>query len=130
MTAAVIAVSVAAYLAGMILTARWKYAQVRPWTEPLACTTPYSCESSGHHDSSCYRRPGTTLIDSQSQALQWALLIGVIWFAVWPCLAVAAAVMAIGRLMVSGAARETPEEIEVKTEWLEAENDRLRRQGG
>jgi hypothetical protein len=125
MTAAVIVLSVAAYLAGLILTARWWYGRIRPYTEPLSCKFSHHGESG--HNKYCYQRPGKITATSR-EALGYALLMGAAWFATVSCVAVAAAIMAAGRVLVANSARDTPEEIAAKTARLEAENDRLRRQ--
>ena len=55
MIAVIVVASVAAYLAGLILTARWWYARVRPYSEPLACS--YSHRPGIRHSDFCYQRP-------------------------------------------------------------------------
>ena len=124
MTAAIVVVSVAAYLAGLIFTARWWYARIRPYSEPLSCTYSHHRES-GHEDF-CYQRPGR-ITSTPREALGYALMLGAVWFFAMPVLGARAAVMGIGGALVASGVRETPEEIAAKVKRLEAENDRLRR---
>jgi hypothetical protein len=124
MTAAIVAVSVAAYLAGVILTARWWYARIRPYTEPLSCQWSHHRESG--HSSICYQRPGK-LTGTSQEALGYALMLGTVWPFALPVFGVYAAVMGAGGALITSRVRETPEEIAAKVKRLEAENDRLRR---
>ena len=120
MTAVIVVASVAVYLAGLILTARWWYAHIRPWTEPLACRKYTGCRQ-GEHDKACYRRYG--MVDTTMTAVSAAWGVGLIW-----CLfLIGAAVMGAGRVVVASGVRETPEEMAAKVTRLEEENDRLRR---
>jgi len=124
MTAAIIVACVAAYLVGLIFTARWWYARIRPYTEPLSCG--YSHHREGGHNQYCYQRPGK-LTSTPREALGYALMLGAVWIFTLPVIGSAAAVMGLGRILVASSARETPEEIAAKVKRLEAENDRLRR---
>ena len=124
MTAAIVAVSVAAYLVGLILTARWWYARIRPYTEPLSCK--YSHHRESGHSSMCYQRPGK-LTSTSREALGYAFMLGAVWFIALLAFGAAAAVMGIGRVLIVSRVREMPEEIAAKVKRLETENDRLRR---
>jgi hypothetical protein len=124
MTAAIVVICIAAYLAGLILTARWWYARVRPYSEPLSCKFSHHRESG--HNCYCYQRPGK-ITSTPREALCYALMLGAVWFAAVPVLAAAAAVMGLGGALVASSARELPEEIAAKVKRLEEENERLRR---
>lgn len=105
-----------AYFAMVLVTARWRYRAIRPYTEPLACATPFSC--SGRHYDFCYRRWG--MVDTAGEAVAFALLLGL----VWPFIAPATAVR---RFVMSGD-RVLPGELQAQIKRLEAENERLRRE--
>lgn len=118
MDGTIIAITVPlAYITVMLLTARWRYRVMRPYTEPLGCKTPSLCRSTWH-TSSCYRRWG--LVDSAGEAAGFALLTGLVWPLIGPALVV--------RHLVTAGDRPLPAETEAKIKRLEAENDRLRRQ--
>ena len=125
MTAAIAVVSVAAYLAGLILTARWWYARIRPYSEPLSCGHYAHC-GEGVHEHWCYQRPGR-ITSTPREALGYALMLGAVWFIAMPILGAYAAVMGAGEVIVASGVRETPEEVAAKVKRLEEENDRLRR---
>lgn len=116
-TALVAWLCVAAYTALTLLAARWRYAAIRPYTEPVSCRDWAGCDR-GRHDQRCYRRFG--MVDSSGEAVFFALLTGLAWPLILP------GVLA-RRLVISGA-RELPEETEAKIKRLEAENERLRRE--
>ena len=124
MAAAIVVVSVAADLVGVVLTARWWYARVRPYTEPLACGNYAHCRE-GKHERLCYQRPGK-ITSTSREALSYAFMLGAVWWAALPVIGAYAALMGIGRVLIASRAPEIPEEIAAKTQRLEAENDRLR----
>jgi hypothetical protein len=108
---------VVAYLTLTLLAARWRYQAIRPYTEPLSCTTPSTCRD-GHQYDSCYRRWG--LVDTNGEAVVFAFLTGL----AWPCVPLA---IALGRF-VSAGNRQLPEELAAEIKRLEAENEQLRQQ--
>ena len=124
MTAAIVVASVVAYLAGLVLTARWWFARVRPYAEPLSCSYIHHRESG--HSRMCYQRPGK-ITSTPREALGYALMLGAVWFIAMPILGAYAAVMGAGEVIVASGVRETPEEVAAKVKRLEEENDRLRR---
>lgn len=120
MTALIVVASVLGYLVLTVLAARWRYQAIRPYTEPLACTTKNLCGAS--HFDSCYRRWG--LVDSKGEAVVFALLAGLVWPFILPALL---ATRLLTGVVVAGG-RQLPEELAAEIKRLEAENDRLKRQ--
>ena len=110
-------VGASAYVAIALLAARARYRQIRPWTEPVACTTPAEsrCER-GEHYADCYRR--YRRVSTRGDAVGAAMRFGL----AWPFHAVAAVVFRV----VTGGDRVLPEETALKTERQEAELARLR----
>jgi hypothetical protein len=117
-TALVAVACTCAYLAIALVTARWRYRAIRPYTEPLACETRSLHGGTYGHREWCYRRYG--MIDTTGEAVAFALLLGL----VWPFIAPA---MAVRRFVISGD-RVLPGELQAQIKRLEAENERLRRE--
>jgi hypothetical protein len=115
-TALIVVGSVLGYLALTLFTARWRYRAIRPYTEPLACTTRSLCGA--QHFYSCYRRWG--MVETKGEAVLFALLTGIVWPFILPA-------MLVARVVVAGG-RQLPEELAAEIKRLEAENDRLKRQ--
>lgn len=116
MTALIVVGSLLGYIALALFAARWRYQAIRPYTEPLACTTKNLCGAS--HFDSCYRRWG--LVDSKGEAVVFALLAGLVWPLIVPA--------RLSARFVAGGGRQLPEELDAEIKRLEAENDRLKRQ--
>lgn len=104
------------YAAMVLRAARWRYAAIRPYTEPLSCDAPLVCQ--GRHLASCYRRWGH--VDTTGEALCFALLTGLMWPLILPA--------SLLRSAVTAGTRPLPEETAAAISRLEAENERLRRQ--
>lgn len=115
MTAWLIAIAAtAAYLAGLVIMTRWRYAATRPYTEPLNCRYRYACENGGH-SSRCYQRNDSTLIESATEALVYALLLAMIW----PLVVIGFGCLAAARKIAGS--RELPEERAARVKRLERE---------
>lgn len=124
MPALIAAAVILAYAAIALRAARLRYQVIRPWTEPVACRWPYHAESG--HEPYCYNRWGD--VDTTAEAVRSALQFGFAWPVFLVAVPVAeAAVLAVVRL-VTGGARQLPEETAAISGRLEAENERLRRQ--
>jgi hypothetical protein len=108
---------VAAYTALTLAAARWRFRAIRPYTEPLSCTTPLSCRDGDHYDS-CYRRRRGSMISTTGEGVVFALLTGLAWPLILPA-------MAVSRI-VSAGPRVLPEELAAQIKRLEAENERLK----
>jgi hypothetical protein len=107
---------VTAYTALTLAAARWRFRAIRPYTEPLSCSTPLACRDRPRHHDSCYRRRG--MIDTRAEAVAFALLTGLAWPLILPA-------MAVSRI-VSAGPRVLPEELAAQIKRLEAENERLK----
>jgi hypothetical protein len=119
-TGLIAAASVLAYAALALLTARWRYQAIRPYTEPVRCKHPDLHARRGDHSSGCYARNDSTVIDSRPEATVAALLTGLVWPLIGPALLV--------QYLVTAGGRPLPAESEAKIRRLLAENERLRRQ--
>lgn len=111
------AVILVLYAAMILVTARWRYRVIRPYTEPLGCTTKPSCREK-HRYPSCYRRYGQ--VDTTGEAVFIALLAGLIWPFIVPALLL--------RLLVTAGHRDLPEEVQAQIRRLEAESEQLRQE--
>jgi hypothetical protein len=112
--ALIVTASVIFYLSCWVTAARWKYRRIRPWTEPLNCTSPAFHEHAGHLVS-CYSRygDGTT----ESYAIGCASVFGLLG-------PLAFAAMLAGQLIrtaVTSGTSKTREELEAKVKRLENE---------
>jgi hypothetical protein len=105
--------SILTYLALGLPVARTGFQRIRPYTEPLNCTTELSCSSrhNGKHYNSCYRRWG--LVDSKGEAAAIAILWGILW-------PISGLILVVVSAIQTGI-RELPEEREAKISRMERE---------
>jgi hypothetical protein len=105
------------YVVLTLVTARLVYRAIRPYREPLSCTTGKACRKHGEHYYVCYRRVGNGLADTTNQAAGLAALAGLLWCIVLPAMAT--------RHFITAGAPALPEETRAQITRLEAENRRL-----
>jgi len=115
MTALIVAAAITVYAATWLLSARYWYGRIRPWSEPLSCDSPVWCAEIGYHHDRCYRRWG--MVDTVGEAVAGAAAFGMLG----PLALAGVAAAAIGRKAITAAARPLPAEVAAKTARIERE---------
>lgn len=118
MTALIVIVSVLTYLVSAAAAARYWYGHIRPWTEPLACTSE-SLHSSYGHTKWCYRRWG--MVDTKAEALRCAFAFGLLGPFASVAILIGVTAPIIARLVITSGSRELPEEVAAANKRLERE---------
>lgn len=122
MTALVISVSVVVYLAGWVITGRWAYGHMRPYSEPLNCDHCIVCDGEcgtgrEHHcyAGGCWKRPGGLATPAG------AISASFVAATVWPLFLLTWHIVRALRWVIASGASDLPPEVEAKTKRLERE---------
>lgn len=113
-TALAAAACTTAWLFCWALAARYWYRRIRPWTEPLSCTSP-ACQFNGYHQPRCYIRWQN--VGDNGTALGFAVMLAM----PGPLMLAAVGLGRVIRWVVMSGDRELAAEVAAKNERLERE---------